>query len=263
MRQEDVLLLVDASIMGACFLYISLRSFQLIPSRRFFHYLLGCICGTSAVCHFSMFNGLLMVPAADGHLVRGALYVDWVVSTPIQLVVLCTIGRLPHASMFGLCYLDILMNACGFLGECVQGVTRWVYFVMGVLLFVPQWIFMSEDFDYGVVKDYFGDAVAQKYYSMGRFMILSRVGFPIIWVLEMTRVLPHFWALLGYSVMAMIAKIGLCLWVFVCLHAGPYLEPMSASMYEEENALSAVYASKTNSNQSSPQHRNLDERTVH
>jgi hypothetical protein len=61
-----------------------------------------------------------------------------------------------------------------------------------------------------------------------------------------------------YSVMALIAKIGLCMWVMACLHGSTYLEdaddiPTPALLFEgEENALSVIQNSKSNSKQSSP-----------
>lgn len=245
---QDVVALFDAVVMVMSFFYIFVSSFRLTPSHRLIHYLLSFICGTSAVCHFMMYDGFLMLKAgADGHVVRGAMYLAWGVCTPIQLLVLGIIGRLPDASLIALGFLDVLMNLCGFLGDCTTGPSRWIYFGMGVVLFLPQWIFLYEDFDYQLVVDYFGETVAQRYFPIGRFLLLSRVVFPIIWVLEATGTVGPFWSLVSYSATTILSKIGLCFWVMACFRGTSFLKTMQSP--EEQNALSAVYASKDTSPQ--------------
>jgi sensory rhodopsin len=254
MEKEKVVFLLDAAAMGLAFFTIFFKSFQIIPSQRFIHYLLGFVCGSSAICYFMMMDNILLLEAGDGHPIQGAQYLDWVVTTPTMLVVVGLMGRFPHPSIFGLCCLDIFMNICGLLGEYTSGVRRWVYFIMGCFFFIPQWVFFLLDFDYALMKEYFGDEVAQKYFFWGQCIFLSRVGFPVIWVLQMAQLISYFTSLVLFSVMAMIAKIGLCAWVMLCLQeefpedspcrTPPHLEP--------ENALSMVRLSKTNSTQSTP-----------
>lgn len=258
MTKEDVVVLVDAVAMGAAFFYILFQSFQVMPSRRFLHYLLGFICGSSAICYYMMYDKILMVTSKDGHFLRGAEYLDWVVSTPTMLVVVGVMGRFPFSSIFGLCCLDVFMNVCGLLGEYTCGISRWVYFTMGGFFFLPQWIFFLNDFDYALVKEYFGEEVARKYFFIGRCLFLSRVAFPLIWVLGVTKAVSYFTALVMFSVMSIIAKIGLSMWVMACLHGSTFLEdgddiPTPALLFEgEENALSVIQNSKSNSKQSSP-----------
>jgi len=84
-------------------------------------------------------------------------------------------------------------------------------------------------------------------------LFLSRMVFPVIWVLEITQIVSYFSALLMFSVMAIISKIGLCFWVLACIHGSTFLEGDDIPVVEEdENALSVILSSKTNSKQSSP-----------
>jgi len=251
--KEDVVVLVDAVIMGTTFFYILFDSFKLLPSRRFVHYLLGFICGSSSICYYMIYDKILMIRSIDGHILRGAEYLDWIVTVPTMLVVVANMGRFPFPSIFVLCCLDLFMNICGLLGAYTCGVSRWVYFTMGCFFFLPQWIFFLNDFDYALVKKYFGEEVAKKYFFTGRCLFLSRMVFPVIWVLEVTQAVSYFTALLMFSVMAFIAKIGLCFWVLACIHGSTFLEGDDLPAVEEdENALSVILSSKTNSKQSSP-----------
>uniref|UniRef100_A0A6C0K462 Uncharacterized protein n=1 Tax=viral metagenome TaxID=1070528 RepID=A0A6C0K462_9ZZZZ len=251
--KEDVVVLVDSVIMGATFFYILFDSFKLLPSRRFVHYLLGFISGSSSICYYMIYDKILMIRSRDGHFLRGAEYLDWTVTVPTMLVVVAIMGRFPFPSIFVLCCLDIFMNICGLLGAYTCGVSRWIYFTMGCFFFLPQWIFFLNDFDYALVKKYFGEEVAKKYFFTGRCLFLSRMVFPVIWVLEITQIVSYFSALLMFSVMAIISKIGLCFWVLACIHGSTFLEGDDIPVVEEdENALSVILSSKTNSKQSSP-----------
>jgi len=257
MTKEDVVVLVDAVAMGAAFFYILFDSFKLLPSRRFVHYLLGFISGSSAICYYMIYDRILMIRSRDDHILRGAEYLDWIVTVPTMLVVVGIMGRFPFSSIFVLCCLDIFMNICGLLGAYTCGYSRWIYFAMGCFFFLPQWIFFLNDFDYALVKKYFGEEVARKYFFTGRCLFLSRMVFPVIWVLEVTQAVSYFTALVMFSVMALIAKIGLCFWALACLHDSTYPEnddfSSEASIEtEDENALSVIRSSKTNSKQSSP-----------
>lgn len=207
-----------------------------------------------------MYDKILIFTSRDGHELRGAQYLDWVVTTPTMLVVVGVMGRFPFPSMYGLCSMDIFMVVCGLLAEYTKGMSRWVYFTMGGIFFLPQWIFFLNDFDYALVKEYFGEEVAKKYFFIGRCLFLSRISFPIIWVLDVSRMVSSFTAILLYSMMALISKVGLCFWVLACVKGSTYVEegsdhddfPSIASFDGEENALSIVYNSKNHSNQSSP-----------
>jgi hypothetical protein len=60
-----------------------------------------------------------------------------------------------------------------------------------------------------------------------------------------------------FSVMALTAKIGLCFWALACFRESTYPEndDFSSKAFietEDENALSVIRSSKTNSRQSSP-----------
>jgi bacteriorhodopsin len=203
-----------------------------------------------------MYDGILMIKSRDGYMVRGAEYLDWIFTVPSMLVVVGTMGRFPYPSIFVLCCLDIFMNVCGLLGAYTCGISRWIYFTMGCFFFLPQWIFFLYDFDYGLVQKYFGEQVAKKYFCTGRYLFLSRMVFPIIWVLEVSRAIPYFTALVMFSIMGLIAKVGLSFWVLACLHESTNPENdnffLETSLEREENALSVIRSSKSNSNHSSP-----------
>jgi sensory rhodopsin len=260
-KKENVVLYADVTIMGVAFIYLLMESFRKLPSRRMIHYLLGWICGSSAIAYAMMHEGFLAFKAMDGHTVQGAQYLDWIVTTPVQLLVVGIMAQVPPASLVGLCYLDVLMNVCGLLGEYAMGASRWIYFAVGCFLFLPQWIFWYFDIDFAMVRDFFGNHVAQSYYCLGQLVFSTRILFPIIWVLYATQLLDSYQALLCYSITAIIAKIGFCVWVLLCLSEFSSTTPEDLSSsdasppmegLEDENALSIVHASRTNSNYSSP-----------
>ena len=74
----------------------------------------------------------------DGHLVLWARYLEFLIGTPLLLVDLCLMLGLPKATMFYVCFMDVLMIGAGwFATVATTNMAKWVLFILGCFFFYP------------------------------------------------------------------------------------------------------------------------------
>lgn len=208
----------NSAFLFAFFLYVFSASFYWLPNRRVIHYLLAHIGLLGSVSYMIMADGFLDFEKPDGRIVHVGRYVEWFLTTPSQLLVLSNISGLdaPNSYVLNLCNFTMIL--CGLLADwCESVVTRYFYFTLGFLLFLPIYIFLFEDFDEEVVRVFAGDYFSKRYYWLGVYLLSSWILYPVVWLLCVNRVMDGLGEAVSYTVLDFLSKIVFQAWVLVGL----------------------------------------------
>lgn len=213
---------VNATFMFLNFLAIFMAAFRFPPDRRLFHYLLSHISLWSSTSYVMLSNDILTFRYGD-RIIYNARYIDWVVNTPIQLIVLGKMGRISDANLYILTVLDIIMIVAGWIGELTDhALTRWILFMIGMTSIVPIYVFLFSDFDYSIVREFSGEYIANRYYWIGRYVLFVWIFYPLVWALD--NIFHHisvFQMCVSYTVLDFFAKVVFIWWIFYCVQYRP------------------------------------------
>lgn len=121
----------------ASFAYV-IASKRCKDSNQIYYHINIVICSIATTCYLLMAMRQSDYITEDGHLVFWARYVEFIFGTPLLLIDLCMMIRLPHATMFYICFMDILMIGAGWFATISTTVTsKWVLFILGCIFFYP------------------------------------------------------------------------------------------------------------------------------
>lgn len=215
---EHIIYLCNALFMYLNFFIMFFSSFRLIPQKRIFHYLLSHISIVSSLSYVLLSNDILTVEI-HGRRLYNARYLDWLLNTPIQLIVLGQIGNLTQANQYVLVILDIVMILTGWFSEMVTDpVAKCALFVMGMTTILPIYIFIFVDFDYGLVRRFSGAYIADRYYWIGRYLLSVWAIYPLIWILDnIFRQMSRLSVCMVYTSLDFLSKVVFPWWIFQCV----------------------------------------------
>jgi bacteriorhodopsin len=122
-------------------------------------------------------------------------YIDWSLTTPLMLLAILVAVNAPMGLTAAIIACDLLMISTGYLG-CVSKdkMKKLVYFVVGILAFIPiLWVLLTQKSNMSVI-----------YLTLVTWSL-----YPIIWYLEEFDYLTEKNITVAYSIMDVIAKVGL------------------------------------------------------
>lgn len=107
-------------------------------TNQIYYHINIVICSIATTCYFLMAMRQSDYITEDGHLVFWARYVEFLLGTPLLLIDLCMMIQLPSATMFYICFMDILMIGAGWFATISTTITsKWVLFILGCIFFYP------------------------------------------------------------------------------------------------------------------------------
>lgn len=229
---EHAIYFFNSVFMFVNFLRILFSSFRISPKRRMYHYLLSHISVMSSLSYMMLTYDVFTIDSND-HKVYNSRYFDWLVNTPIQLVVLGNIGQLTSWNIYMLVLLDILMILTGWIGEFALQYSRYIFFGVGMVALFPIYIFLFEDFDYDVVREFSSKYIADRYYWIGRYLLFVWLFYPIVWLLQNLQVLSDLSICIWYSVLDFFAKVVFISWVLHLTNNSMFINHQSMSLSQE------------------------------
>lgn len=107
-------------------------------SNQIYYHINIIICCIATTCYFLMAMRQSDYVTQDGHLVFWARYLEFIMGTPLLLIDLCMMIRLPSSTMFYICFMDILMIGAGWFATIsTSNMAKWVFFILGCIFFYP------------------------------------------------------------------------------------------------------------------------------
>jgi sensory rhodopsin len=108
------------------------------PGNRVYHGLLTLVPGIAFVAYALMALRLdFQIVTVGDRVVDVARYVDWLLTTPLIIAYLGLLSGVSRRYLVGLVFLDVLVMGAGLAGALSTGVFRWVWFAVGMVLYVP------------------------------------------------------------------------------------------------------------------------------
>jgi bacteriorhodopsin len=90
----------------------------------------------SCFSYFAMASGYGVFVTANGGLIFWARYVDWMVTTPLSLVIMGIIAQAKFEETFFLVLTDVLMVLCWLCFAVIGAPFKYVWWSIGTLLFL-------------------------------------------------------------------------------------------------------------------------------
>ena len=107
-------------------------------SNQIYYHINIIICSIATTCYFLMAMRQSDYVTEDGHLVLWARYLEFLIGTPLLLLDLCMIINLPTATMFYICFMDILMIGAGWFATIsTTNIAKWGLFILGCIFSIP------------------------------------------------------------------------------------------------------------------------------
>jgi bacteriorhodopsin len=166
-----------------------------------------------------LFCDILTIPYND-NIIYNARYLDWMLTTPIQLTILGNMGKLTNTNIYILIVMDILMIASGWIGQLyIYPYQKWIFLLIGTITYLPIYSFLFEDFNYQVIHEFSGKYIADNYYFIGRYLLLVWLFYPIIWILDNeSNVFQNNYSCIAYTILDFFSKFIFSLWILKCVN---------------------------------------------
>lgn len=229
---EHTIYFVNSVLMFINFVTIFFSSFGISPKKRMYHYLLSHISVMSSFSYM-MLTHEVGTFEMNGKKIYNARYFDWLVNTPVQLVVLGNIGQLSNWNIYILVLLDVMMILTGWVGEMALAYSRWIFFGIGSFAMFPIYVFLFEDFDYDVIKHFSSKYIADHYYWIGRYLMFVWLLYPIVWLLQNLQAISILSVCISYSVLDFFSKVVFIYWVLHLIKNSLFINHQSMSSSQD------------------------------
>lgn len=166
-------------------LYMFNSAFSLPDGKRYFHVISALICAIASVAYLVMAtgNGALYIYGHDGKYRQFlfARYIDWVFTTPLQLLDLAGLAGASYETTFTLLALDALMIIAGLIGALIGGnhTACWAFWAFGMMAFIPIVYILG----YQLPGAAASAAAKEIYGKVSKLTIYFWAAYPVVWVL--------------------------------------------------------------------------------
>jgi bacteriorhodopsin len=208
-NQGDVCLWVAFVGMFVPALYMGFASFTQPDGKRYFHIVSFLINAIASIAYLVMANGYgnVYVRGTGGAYRQFfyARYIDWSLTTPLQLLDLAGLGGASFDTTLWLLATDFLMIIAGLIGGLIGSGDQacWGFFVFGMMAYVP--IVYSLMFGLPVEGT---DAAAVAVYKKAAYLTcFFWTMYPVVWILaEGTSTITSDQECILYTILDIIAK---------------------------------------------------------
>nr|AHH02156.1 protein 102 [synthetic construct] len=199
------------------------KAFNSDIERRKYFFACTFICGISTYAYFAMLSGQGWTAISGCRQFFYARYVDWVLTTPLTILVLGLVAGVELEVIAAVAGADVLMIVCGYMGAVsVVTTVKWFWYIFGLIMFIPVVYSLARVFRETVLnrKD---PEMIQLYGKLAWLTIIIWAFYPVVWLFsEGFASFSVSFEVVGYTIMDLIAK---CLFCFMVVQADPILGP--------------------------------------
>jgi sensory rhodopsin len=166
-------------VLGTLAMLWALRS---VPREKYREStLLLAIGGIAAVAYGLMSLGVGTITAADGHTVYLARYIDWLLTTPLNVAYLVVIAGASRRLLAEVAGVQALTIVFGMAGAIVAPPLKWALFAIGGLLYVRVLYLLYRPVADAIEGE--SDALVGLYRKLLNFIAVLWMVYPITWIL--------------------------------------------------------------------------------
>jgi sensory rhodopsin len=157
--------------------------FRLIPESMYRRYaILVSVPGIAVFGYAAMALGLGSIQAA-GHVVHLPRYIDWLLTTPLNILFLGLLAGASREALVRMIGLQALTIIFGFVGALFLAPLNWVFWLLGSAAFAGVVYLLYGEID-EAASETLSDSGAAVYQTLRNFVVVLWLVYPIIWVLE-------------------------------------------------------------------------------
>lgn len=137
--------------------------------------------GIAAVAYALLSLDIGTITAQDGHTVYLVRYIDWLLTTPLNVAYLAVIAGASRRHLVEVSVVQALTIAFGTIGAILSGPLQWVMFGIGALLFARVLQLL-----YGPISDAIqgeSDSLVGLHRKLLNFIAVLWLIYPVIWIL--------------------------------------------------------------------------------
>jgi bacteriorhodopsin len=189
-------------------MYMALSSFAAPKGKKYFHIVSFLINAIASVAYLAMANGYgcVWVYGANGYRAFWyARYIDWSLTTPLQLLDLAGLANASSDNTIWLLATDFLMIVSGLIGGLIGGGDKacWGFFVLSMLAYLPIVYIL----DRGLPHESCAPAARKVYSQVSMITVIFWTAYPAVWIAaEGTGVIDEDAEVILYTVLDIIAK---------------------------------------------------------
>merc|ERR1719191_361516 len=205
---ELVLWIAFAGLFVPC-LYMGVAALRQPDGKRYFHTLCFLINAIASIAYLVMATGYgnCFVAGKEGKFRQFffARYIDWSLTTPLQLLDLAGLGGASSDTTLWLLSTDFLMIISGLIGGLIgsNDTACWGFWVFGMLAFLPIVYFLT----LGLPAQNCPPASAAIFKTVATLTAVSWTAYPIVWILaEGTGIISSNVEVILYTILDIIAK---------------------------------------------------------
>jgi bacteriorhodopsin len=162
-------------------LYFLYNTFQVADGKRYFHIVTMLICAIASLAYLTMASGSGFIIRADGRQFFYARYIDWALTTPLQLLDLCGLAGASADTTLFLMATDFLMIVSGAVGALLNTYpNKWFFWCFGMFFFMPILYFLTLGLN--DKADQTGAAAAAVFKKVALLTAVSWSAYPAVWV---------------------------------------------------------------------------------
>merc|ERR1711998_115643 len=169
----------------------------------------GFICGIASIAYLAMSLGHgYIVRCCDGRSFYYARYVDWALTTPLQIWELSRFAGAANLDRLFLTVIDFLMIIAGLIGALICDSEKWAFWGFGILCFLPiLWFLCSWDKKLDSSASDADKRGASYYRQIMNITVITWFVYPIIWIVsEGTGKISVYGETIAYTILDIISK---------------------------------------------------------
>jgi bacteriorhodopsin len=208
-HQSDICLWVAFVGLFIPALYMGFSSFQQPDGKRYFHIISFLINAIASIAYLAMANGFgsVYVFGSNGTYRQFwyARYIDWSLTTPLQLLDLAGLGGASMDTTLWLLATDFLMIISGLIGGLIgsQDNACWGFFVFGMMAYIP----IIYSLMFGLPVEGTDPAAVAVYKKAAGLTSFFWTMYPVVWILaEGTSTITSDQETILYTFLDIIAK---------------------------------------------------------
>lgn len=157
--------------------------YTLVPeATRKRYLLLVSIPGIAIFAYILLVLGVGALDTGGGHTVYVVRYIDWLLTTPINVLYLGLLAHATRGDLGKLVGLQALTIVFGFAGAVVDGALSYVLFVAGSICFAGVVYLLYNDVADAAVASLTGVEVSL-YRTLRNFVVVLWAVYPVVWLL--------------------------------------------------------------------------------
>lgn len=207
--------------------FIMILARDVKPSDRLTHYLTSFVLITATLAYYAMASGsgnLYILKKNISREIFFARYIDWVITTPLILVILSLIIGLPGIEVVKLVFADLVMVFTGLFGALLSDSKyRWGWFVFGCVaeLYLIYGL-LIKGYRYAKARSDANERGNKLFIQLSAYTLIIWALNPIVWALgNGTSTISVDLEVIMYAILDVAAKGGFAIWLISMVNNYP------------------------------------------